>query len=56
MVKKLKSKRTAVQVFSKNLRNQETYDIKKILCDHRMITQKLSMIKQGVETINAGFI
>ena len=35
------------QVFNKNLRNQRTLIIKKIISNYRKIVQKLPMLKQG---------
>ena len=40
------------QVFSN--KNLKTYQ--KLLCNYRIIAQKLSMLKQGVKTIIAKFI
>ena len=54
MVTKLKSK-TASQVFSKNLRNQGIYDIKKILHNYCIIVVKLLMLKQFIKTMLNSF-
>ena len=52
MVTKLKSKNYIKKIF----KIKELCDIKNIISNYRIIAQKRSMLKQGVETINAEFI
>ena len=45
--------RITSQVLNKKLNNQRTLRYQKIICNYRIIAQKLPILKQGVKTINA---